>query len=1193
LHEVDARELALVLRAGVGLDRTRTIMKLREFMPNNVRYLSLTGVIALLAAGCEGPEPPEEAVSSRTQEALTGIDALWEAEGPTPTQNAQVENLSPNNSVAGAIHTIVTHPTDANIIYASGVNGGIWRTNDATSVTPTWTPLTDFFQSISVTALAMDPTDSDVLIAGIGNYSSFLQSGALTGLLLSTDAGANWTQLTDPLLPARSYSGVTARGNFMLASSNSAVLRSTDGGATWAILSGAPGTGLPFGAAFDLVSDPSDGSRYYVTIGGQGLFRSNDDGATWVNVSQNDPAGLQPALASFGANNAEMAVGTDGLLFVTVVNAGQPVFIGFSPNQGTTWTPMDLPNFPQTGVITNIVNASNTTPIVITLAANHGLPQFEPGLSANISGVLGNTAANGTFQLATIVPAAPPNQFTLLGSSGNGAYAGGGSWQAFSGVSPRPKPGSQGAIHLSVAVHPADSTMVFLCGDRQVLPSFVGATEFSAACVRGDTTIAATGAIPSPQWEHLGHSNAIAAVPGGGTASSSASHADSREMAFDANGDLIESDDGGINRRTNPGDNTGDWTSIVGNLQVAEFHAIAYDANSQVVFGGAQDTGVPAQITGGSPTWTSLTTADGGDVQVDVATSPGQSIRYFSNQFLINFRRVTFDAASNAVATTFIGLNPPNSVQAQFYTPIELNKNTPTRIAIAGANAVFESFDQGDNVTSLGAGGSATGMAYGNPDNVEALYVAGFFGVLVRTTAGGALAATTFPGAATDVTMDPADFNHAFAISASQVFETTDAGGTWTDVTGDLDELAPGQLRQVLYVPGGTVDKVVVASNLGVFVSADNAPGFWNELGSNLPNAPAMDLDFDAARDFLLVGTLGRGAFSLSPFTTVDLPPAAICQNVTVPANAQCQGSASAAQVDGGSFDPDGGPVSLNLVPPGPFVLGPNNVTLEVTDAAGQTETCTAVVTVIDVTPPVLNCPVSVNVNCVNANGATASFATSAADNCGAAATPVCAPPSGSNFPLGTTVDVCTSADASGNVGSCSFNVTVAIADNPVCCPAGTNVMLGNSNNNTLNGTSGSDCILGRGAQDIINGNGGNDFLSGGDGDDTINCGLGNDLAFGGTGQDLMNGGDGNDVMSGGDGDDTCNGGDGNDTLLGAQGQDALNGNAGLDTLVGETGDDRLDGGSGDDALIGGGLHDICVGGPGTDTFLTCENQTQ
>ena len=325
----------------------------------------------------------------------------------------------------------------------------------------------------------------------------------------------------------------------------------------------------------------------------------------------------------------------------------------------------------------------------------------------------------------------------------------------------------------------------------------------------------------------------------------------------------------------------------------------------------------------------------------------------------------------------------------------------------------------------------------------------------------------------------------------------------------------------------------------------------------------------------------------------VNQPPVAVCRNVTVSANGSCQGTVVAADVNNGSFDPDGDAINCVLAPTGTFALGNTPVTLTCTDPSGAPGQCNAVVTVVDNTPPVLVCPVSVNVMCTNANGAVATFATSATDNCGSVGTISCTPPSGSTFPLGTRLDTCTVNDGRGNAASCSFNVTVALGDNPICCPAGTNIILGTSNNNTLNGTAGSDCILGRGAQDIINGNGGNDFISGGDGDDIITGGTGNDLIFGGTGQDNISGNTGNDVMSGGDGDDQLFGGDGDDTLLGAQGQDRLFGENNNDTLVGETGDDRLEGGAGNDQLTGGGLHDVCIGGPGTDTFLTCENQTQ
>ena len=345
------------------------------------------------------------------------------------------------------------------------------------------------------------------------------------------------------------------------------------------------------------------------------------------------------------------------------------------------------------------------------------------------------------------------------------------------------------------------------------------------------------------------------------------------------------------------------------------------------------------------------------------------------------------------------------------------------------------------------------------------------------------------------------------------------------------------------------------------------------------------------ARDANFTGGTNEDIYSTS--FHANAAPLAVCRNVLVSANAACLGIVSADQVDAGSSDPDGDPIDCVLDRSGPFALGNTAVTLTCSDPDGASASCGATVTVVDDTPPMLSCPVSVNVTCTSPAGAVATFITSAADNCGGSSTPICAPASGNVFPLGTSLDTCTATDGSGNVGRCSFNVTVALGDNPICCPVGTNVILGTSNNDTLNGTAGADCILGRGAQDTINGNGGNDLISGGDGDDVINGGTGNDRCFGGSGQDRLSGNAGSDVMSGGDGDDQCFGGDNNDTLLGGQGQDRLFGENGNDSLVGETGDDRLDGGAGDDTLNGGGLHDVCIGGAGADTFLVCESQTQ
>jgi Ca2+-binding RTX toxin-like protein len=370
---------------------------------------------------------------------------------------------------------------------------------------------------------------------------------------------------------------------------------------------------------------------------------------------------------------------------------------------------------------------------------------------------------------------------------------------------------------------------------------------------------------------------------------------------------------------------------------------------------------------------------------------------------------------------------------------------------------------------------------------------------------------------------------------------------------------------------------------------ARNFNNYLEYIGLSAENGVAH-VAWTDARDANFTANLNEEVFTTS--FAASQAPVAVCADFQVAAGATCQASIDADDIDAGSFDPDGPPPTCTLDDTGPFGLGAFGVTLTCVDDQGGSSQCTATVTVVDETPPVLACPASVNVPCSNANGAVATFSATAVDNCGSA-TPVCAPPSGSTFPLGTTLDTCNVSDASGNAASCSFQVTVALGDNPVCCPAGTTVILGTSSNNTLNGTNGSDCILGRGAQDVINGNGGNDFISGGDGDDTINAGAGNDVCFGGTGQDRLSGGTGDDVMSGGSGDDQCFGGDNADTLLGGPGQDRLFGDNGDDRLVGETGDDRLDGGAGNDVLDGSGLHDVCLGGAGTDVFLVCETQTQ
>ena len=52
-------------------------------------------------------------------------------------------------------------------------------------------------------------------------------------------------------------------------------------------------------------------------------------------------------------------------------------------------------------------------------------------------------------------------------------------------------------------------------------------------------------------------------------------------------------------------------------------------------------------------------------------------------------------------------------------------------------------------------------------------------------------------------------------------------------------------------------------------------------------------------------------------------PPVAVCKNFTANANGMCLGTVTPADVDNGSSDPDGDPITCTLSPAGPFGRGP------------------------------------------------------------------------------------------------------------------------------------------------------------------------------------------------------------------------------------------------------------------------------
>jgi hypothetical protein len=111
-------------------------------------------------------------------------------------------------------------------------------------------------------------------------------------------------------------------------------------------------------------------------------------------------------------------------------------------------------------------------------------------------------------------------------------------------------------------------------------------------------------------------------------------------------------------------------------------------------------------------------------------------------------------------------------------------------------------------------------------------------------------------------------------------------------------------------------------------------------------------------------------------------------------------------------------------VPPGPYPLGTNRVSLIVTDDKGASNTCSALVIVVDTTPPVLTCPSGKVLEFQDEKGVVAMYSVTATDLCSAVSL-VATPPSGSVFPIGSTSVQVQVTDGSSNSAQCSFTVTV------------------------------------------------------------------------------------------------------------------------------------------------------------------------
>jgi len=194
-------------------------------------------------------------------------------------------------------------------VFFIGVNnGGVWKTTDYGQ---TWTPIFDEQPTQSIGAVAVAPSDPNIVYVGSGEGLQRPDLSVGDGVYKSTDAGRTWQHLglrsarqigamiVDPLNPDRLF--VAALGHPYGPNEERGVFRSTDGGRTFEkVLYKDENTG-----AIDLAFDPSTAQTVYAVLWSarqgpweynnayagptSGLFKSTDGGTTWQPLTRGLP----------------------------------------------------------------------------------------------------------------------------------------------------------------------------------------------------------------------------------------------------------------------------------------------------------------------------------------------------------------------------------------------------------------------------------------------------------------------------------------------------------------------------------------------------------------------------------------------------------------------------------------------------------------------------------------------------------------------------------------------------------------------------------------------------------------------------------------------------------------------------------------------------------------------------------------
>ena len=612
--------------------------------------------------------------------------------------------------------------------------------------------------------------------------------------------------------------------------------------------------------------DPNDPNTIYVGTGdpnitgnpaiGDGIFKSTDGGSTWVHLGLTTQRIISRIIID-PTNSSTIYAATMGLPFVPNTDRG----LYKSINGGSTWHQV-LYISSDAGIIDLVIDPFNSQ--TLYAAGWNRISNNQQGIAAGPAAkiykstdggaswnILGGGLPTGNMSRIGLCHSKlnPNTMFAMyVGTTWNleGIYKttnGGISWVMLSTVGlPASVFSGFGWYFGQIRVNPNNDNELFILSVDLYKTTNGGDSWFMAGPPWYDYTV----------------------------------HADKHDLVFiDAN-TLLLATDGGLYKSTDGGINYTDIEDIPN----TQFYRIGVNPHDNTMYyGGAQDNGTMSGNAGTINTWQRMWGGDGFQILFD-AVDP--LLWYVETQY--GGLYYTNDGGNYYYYLT----NGLGAERRSWDMPFIMSKSNSS-LLYTGTYRIYRMNAAPTGTWSTISGDLTDGNIYGGDFhvittidesalNIQHLYAGTSDGNVWRTLNNGSSwtnITSTLPNRYVTCIKSSPDNMNTVIVSHSgyksndfipHVHKSTNNGTSWTDISGDLPQLA---VNDILILKGHN-DKVILAATDGGVYRTLNGGTNWERIGGNMPVMPVYDIDYNSTTKKLIAGTFARSLMTFPMDSIVD-----------------------------------------------------------------------------------------------------------------------------------------------------------------------------------------------------------------------------------------------------------------------------------------------------------------------------------